>query len=323
MTAEAMAAPAGRAEALAFLRLMLGRDPAEDEVASVLATAPSLAQLRLDLLRHPDFQREARRHMDWLPLAPDPLAVETDADPEASAAMLARVGAYWERIGREKPHWSVLTQPRFLPENIDRHRDEFDRSGRGEARVVLALLARHGIPRKAIRHVVDFGCGVGRTTLALAPFFGRVTGCDISLPHMAIAREEAASRGLGNLAWHRTTAAEPMPPGRWDLWHSRIVLQHNPPPVIVLLLRLAFAGLRPGGIAAFQVTTHCTGYAFSVAAHLARTEEPWMEMHVLPQPRVLALAAEAGLELLEVREDRSTGSPATWLSNFFVMRRPR
>ena len=50
-----------------------------------------------------------------------------------------------------------------------------------------------------------------------------------------------------------------------------------------------------------------------------------MEMHVLPQPAVFALAAEAGLRVLEVREDTHlvSSNTSTWLSNMFVLRRPQ
>src|SRR5271169_236009 len=41
-----------------------------------------------------------------------------------------------------------------------------------------------------------------------------------------------------------------------DLFFSIIVLQHNPPPVILGILDAAFAGLRPGGLAFFQVPTY-------------------------------------------------------------------
>lgn len=322
--ADPLARRAGRQELLAFHRLVHGREPADEaEIGALLARRWTLRRLRQELLRNRDFHKEVRRRMEWLPLGPEPLAIETDAAPEATAAMLARVGAYWERVGQEKPHWSVLTQARFLPDAIDRHKAEFDATGEFEAGDLVAVLARHGVAASAIGHAVDFGCGVGRTTLAMARHFARVTGCDISAPHMAVAREEAASRGLANLDWHLATIRAPMPPGRWDFWHSRIVLQHNPPPVMIHLLRLAFAGLSPGGIAVFQLPTHRTGYGFSVAAHLALAEEPAMEMHVVPQARIFALAAEAGLEVLEVREDRGVGDPGQWLSNIFVMRRPR
>jgi hypothetical protein len=107
------------------------------------------------------------------------------------------------------------------------------------------------------------------------------------------------------------------------VWYSRLVLQHNPPPVIAHLLRLAFAGLAPGGLAVFQVPTYRVGYAFDTAAYLAAEGEPKMEMHVLPQRAVFALAREAGLEVLELLDDsHALANPALGASGIFVFRRP-
>jgi hypothetical protein len=94
--------------------------------------------------------------------------------------------------------------------------------------------------------------------------------------------------------------------------------------VIAWLLAWAFRRLAPGGVAIFQVPTHRVGYRFRLSEYLAREAEPEMEMHVLPQPAVFALAAAARLEVLEVREDTHlvAGQPAVWLSNLFVLRRP-
>jgi hypothetical protein len=63
-------------------------------------------------------------------------------------------------------------------------------------------------------------------------------------------------------------------------------------------------------------------YAYAVADDLAAPRPARMEMHVLPQPVVFRLAAEAGLEVLQVREDYLAGDPARWVSNLFVLRRP-
>jgi len=92
-------------------------------------------------------------------------------------------------------------------------------------------------------------------------------------------------------------------------------------------LRRAFALLRPGGLAVFQVPTYARGYAFRLAPYLAglggggpdRAGE--IEMHVLPQPVVFLLAREAGCDPLEVLEDLSAGPSMNWNSTTFVFRK--
>lgn len=318
--------PASREEVLGCYRYILGREPEDEAVVErQLARGLPLAELRLAFLRSEEFRnRHAPPPAPPLPLAPPRLEVDVAASPEQRAAMLARIGAYWTRIGAEAPHWSVLTQEKYRPGRIEQTRAEFYATGEKDRALLREMLARHGLAPGGLRRLVEFGCGVGRATLALAADFAEVVGCDISPRHLALARQAARAAGRDNIGWFRASVERPMPLQRCDLWYSRLVLQHNPPPVIAWLLETAFARLAPGGVAIFQVPTHRAGYRFSLAEYLAREGEPEMEMHVLPQPAVFALAAAAGLSVLEVREDTHlvAGTPAVWLSNLFVLRRP-
>ena len=166
--------------------------------------------------------------------------------------------------------------------------------------------------------------GVGHVTPHLATTFRQVTAIDISATHLKMAEHELARRGSSNvkLSLARAPAfgmAEP-----FDLWFSHIILQHNPPPIIAMILRRAFKMLLPGGIAIFQVPTYARGYRFELAKHLAKTAAVGeIEMHCIPMPVVFQIAREAGLATLEVREDAAMGPPSAWLSNTFVLRKCR
>jgi SAM-dependent methyltransferase len=322
---------ATREDVLACYHFLLGRPPENEAVvARHLAGGRSVAQLRRRFMTSREFLARNPDAADLRGLAIDlpPIPVEVQAAPEILGRMLARTGAYWQAIGRAAPHWSVLTQDRFRPDSIADSIDAFYASGSRDAELVEAALARHGLSAAALPTCLDFGCGVGRATLALAPLFRRVIGCDISPAHLALAAERAALVGQGNVAWQVATVQAPMPDPAamrgWDLWYSRIVLQHNPPPIIAYLLAWAFAGLRPGGVAIFQVPTYRRGYSFAAETYLAETAPPDMEMHLLPQAAIFALARQAGLDVLEVREDTQFVSQRSdiWLSNLFVLRRP-
>jgi SAM-dependent methyltransferase len=309
----------------AAYRLLLNREP---EDAGVLerhaAKTASFEELAKRFLYSEEFAaRNLRRPASHLSLAPNRIEVEVAASPAQLDAMLRRTGDYWARIGTEAPHWSVVTDDAYRPDRIAETREAFYASSEHERGLVIGLLERQRVRPADLRRCLEFGCGVGRVTMALAQLFPQVVGCDVSRPHLDLAQREAARLGCTNIAWHQSTPEGLMPRGQWDFWFSRLVLQHNPPPVIAHLLRLAFAGLAPGGIAIFQVPTHCNGYSFSVEGYLANTKAPGMEMHPLPQAHIFALAAEAGLQVLEVREHAlARNDPAGWLSNLFVLRRP-
>ncbi len=61
-----------------------------------------------------------------------------------------------------------------------------------------------GIDLKPGRHVLDAGCGIGGTAIALAEQYGvRVTGLTICEPHIEVAAQSAAERGVGHLVEFR------------------------------------------------------------------------------------------------------------------------
>lgn len=194
--------------------LILGREPEDEEVlARHLTQLTSVDQLRARFIGSDEFRGAnlANARAPLLPLAPDRLAIEVAAEPSRLAAMLERTGAYWSKVGQEAPHWSVLTSDLYRPDRIAETKDAFYASGAVDEDLVRRMLARHGMDPARMPHCVEFGCGVGRATLALAQAFPQVTGCDISRPHLDLAREEAARRGDGNITWHESSIAAPMP----------------------------------------------------------------------------------------------------------------
>ena len=310
-----------REQVILAYRMMLGREPEnEDVVERGAASWPDLASLGKAFAGSPEF---ARRHgintHALAPLDALPDEVQLDAAPAELTRMMAHLAAYWTGIGESAPHWSVLTEERFLPENIGAHLAAFYEGGAWEARILDATLARIGRRPDEFRHCVDYGCGVGRLAVHFARRFPQVTGLDISAPHLRLA--DAALRETGAAGWTlgRITAEELMPVPSCDLWYSRIVLQHDPPPIAMEVLRLAFASLAPKGVAMFQIPTWIEGYRFRIADYLAAEPCARMETHAVPQRAILELAHRQGMILREVRDDSHLiGMPGAGMSNTFV-----
>lgn len=310
-----------REQVVLAYRMMLGREPESEEViAHAIGAAPDLATLGRHFAASAEF---VRRHGISQHAAPrfdaPPLEIETEASPEQLARLTEHLARYWTRIGIDAPHWSVVTQERFRPGNIAANLADFYASGDWEAAVLDAALARIGRRPEEFAHAVDYGCGVGRITVHLAQRFAHVTGLDISAPHLELAAAAMKERGHANVAFRQVTAAELMPVPRCDLWFSRIVLQHDPPPIAFEVLRRAFASLAPGGVAVFQIPTWCEGYRFRIAEYLSWRPGEGMEVHVVPQRAILDLAHRQGLVLRDIREDNYiTGEPGKVVSNNFV-----
>jgi SAM-dependent methyltransferase len=250
-----------------------------------------------------------------------PLArIDVDIGPERMSAMLAKVRATWRHLGEQAPHFSVLTHDQFKPERLADSIDVFWASGEAEAAQLVALLARHHVD-PADKVCVEFGCGVGRVTASLASRFRQVHGCDISQPHLAQAQARIGELALSNVALLLCGDVWPMVLPACDVLYSRIVLQHNPPPLMRALIGALLLSLKPGGLAVFQLPVFAQNYSFDADAWLRSGDSLDMEMHCLPQPEVFAAIAAAGCEPVEVREDDSTGD-ARYISNVFIVRRP-
>ena len=315
-----------RAEIILGYRMFFGRDPEDEAVIQAGQSAwPNLAEMGRAMAVSAEF---AARH-GANPYAMPPLdapsnAVETEADAATLKLLAERTGSYWNRAGEAAPHWSVLTEERFLPQNIVANLEAFYASGAWDAQVLDATLARIGRRADQLQHCVDYGCGVGRVTLQLARRFPQVTGLDISAPHLHLARETFRRAGFEHVALTQVRADHLMPVESFDLWYSRIVLQHCPPPVTMNILRHVFRALNIGGVAMFQLPVWINGYGFHLSAYLNGTPGAEMEMHAIPQRRILELADWHGLVLRDLREDSFlVGQPAAALSNTFTFEKMR
>jgi SAM-dependent methyltransferase len=321
-------------EIASVYRLILGREVTPDEARQWRPQA-SVEVLRRAALESKEFRGVLQQLAVPAPQQPQqqpvrlthllpPSHVEWDVPQETMAWLLKHVTQTWTALGNEKPHWSVLSSDQFLPETIEKNRRNFYESGLNDAKLIQAALKRHGREADSHPRMVEYGCGVGRVTPHLAAVFRDVTAIDISTSHLAMAEETTRAAGAYNARFQLARAPHFGMEEPFDLWFSYIVLQHNPPPVIALVLRRALAMLAPGGIAIFQVPTFATGYQFNLSRYMANlTSTGTIEVHCLPQPVVFQLAQEAGCVPLEIREDGAMGRHSSWLSNTFIFAKPR
>ena len=90
------------------------------------------------------------------------------------------------------------------------------------------------------------------------------------------------------------------------------------------ILRHAFRALSTGGVAVFQIPVWMKDYSFSVSEYLSGTLGTQMEMHAIPQRKILELADFQGLVLRDLREDNFlAGRPGAAISNTFAFEKMR
>jgi SAM-dependent methyltransferase len=177
---------------------------------------------------------------------------------------LDRLRLDWTRLGAEDPLWAVLIRPGTRHGGWDP--DEFLATGRAEVGAALTRLDELGVlPRPG--RVLDFGCGAGRASQALAEHAAEVVGVDVSEPMLATARRLDRSGGRCTFVLNERPDLSVFADASFDLVYSSLVLQHLPPPLARSYLAELTRVLRPGGAMAVQVATRPT---FSVKGLLFR-----------------------------------------------------
>jgi 2-polyprenyl-3-methyl-5-hydroxy-6-metoxy-1,4-benzoquinol methylase len=248
--------------------------------------------------------------------------IETDTDPESLDALLGNIQRVWSNYASADPYFSVLTKPIYKGAPRQDIVEQFYATGAAEAQFVRCVVERHGARIEQIRTILEFGCGLGRVSYWLTREFARVVGVDISQGHIDIATHYMATHGVTNFSPLRIKCIADLDhlPG-FDALYSRIVLQHNPPPVVKIILSRLLEKLTPGGFAIFQVPIAGPQYSFSVARHLAHQQHlTEMELHAFPVRAVYRIAWAHDCEVLEVHDTDDTEHP-DWPSNTFVIRK--
>ncbi|MEA2344181.1 MAG: hypothetical protein QOF63_2350 [Thermoanaerobaculia bacterium] len=199
----------------------------------------------------------------------------------------------WNTLGETQPFFAVLTEDRFLRERMsDADREAFFASGEADITRIFDLI--DFAPKSAL----DFGCGVGRLTRALAKRVDRVAGVDAAESMLRIARENVPD----------ATFSSTIPNERFDFIVSLIVFQHIPVKRGEALLDELLGHL--DGVAALHFTFRRPGsflrriarrirarvsIVHRIAQRIRRERRmPYMQMNEYDVDRVLAIMRRHG-----------------------------
>lgn len=156
----------------------------------------------------------------------------------------------WDALGAEDPLWAVLTDDRYRGGRWDE--EAFFATGVEEIAGVVRDLDRLGKPERRGR-CLDFGCGVGRLTQALAAHFESCDGVDIAPSMIAAARRMDRSRGRCTFHVNDAPDLALFPAETFDFVYSNIVLQHMPTEAAKAYVSEFLRVLAPGGLAMFEI----------------------------------------------------------------------
>jgi len=132
---------------------------------------------------------------------------------------------------------------------------EFFATGRREIRLLMYQLRQLGhVP--AGGRALDFGCGVGRLSQALAIFFDEVIGVDVAPTMLRLAAQANHAGDRVRYVLNRSDDLQQFSSKSFDFIYSDIVLQHVPPAASLQFIAEFLRVLEQGGIVVFQIPSH-------------------------------------------------------------------
>ncbi len=161
---------------------------------------------------------------------------------------------HWNQFGKQDPLWAILTYNdkkgnKWNPE-------EFFETGKQEIKDVMQYVEKLGLLQQRGR-ALDFGCGVGRLTQALANYFEEVVGIDIA-PSM-VKRAKRYNR-FGARCMYYVNGADNLrlfSDQEFHFIYTHIVLQHMRPEYAKSYIKEFLRVLKPQGVLIFQLPSRC------------------------------------------------------------------
>jgi 2-polyprenyl-3-methyl-5-hydroxy-6-metoxy-1,4-benzoquinol methylase len=230
---------------------------------------------------------------------------------------------HWEKLARTDPFWAVLT---------DDHKKgnqwrlaEFFRTGAAAVEADLATVQAR-CPDMKFGAALDFGCGVGRLSQALAGRFQRVVGVDISGAMLDLARSHNRHGRRVEYLLNTREDLRLLADGQFDFVYSLITLQHLEPAYARRYIAEFVRVAAPGGLIFFQIPSKSghrprpfTLWPDTLARRLIKDVrkkmviDPVIEMHALPREEVQSILAAAGaVTKVTYRYDAAGGELPSW-----------
>lgn len=214
---------------------------------------------------------------------------------------LSAVQDYWDRQAHADPMWAILTDPAKAGGRWDV--DEFFATGAHEIGVFMKRAEEWGVPVSR-SSALDFGCGIGRLSQALAAYFDRVHGVDISPKMIELARQHNQKGARCEYLCNRAGDLRMFADRSIDMIYSWITLQHMRPRFARGYMCEFLRVLAPGGLLLFQYPSK----PVSIRHRLARWKAPFsrprpMYMNGMNRDDVIALLERAGGRILEIQQD--------------------
>jgi len=222
----------------------------------------------------------------------------------------------WEELAQADPLWAICTDP------ARRHGkwtlEGFFVTGRDEIAQVMECVRQVHASIDLSAPALDFGCGVGRLTRALAAYFPECWGVDISPTMVRLAGEFNRDTSQCRFVLNEHGDLRHLPDNYFGFIYTSIVLQHIAPRYSRKYLAELVRVTRPGGILVFQVLDNFRAPMLERWRQKLGLRKRWnrmapngdraflMDLHSMPEADVRKILQTAGACIVDVRWTNST-----------------
>lgn len=238
----------------------------------------------------------------------------------------------WNKFGRIDPFWAILTNPDKKGNKWKR--EEFFDTGVKEIKNIMKDIQSLDIQFQN-RKALDFGCGIGRLTQALAIYFEEVYGIDIAPSMIKLAKEYNRYDSKCKFYLNTSDDLKMFPKNNFNFIYSNITLQHIKPLYTKRYLKEFIRVLKSHGLLIFQLPSNPNNIK-AIIKHILKNilpssvmqlyykirygNQPIMEKHGMKRKNVVKLLKHNKAVIIEVKQ--LSNSKADWVNlRYFVTKK--
>lgn len=229
----------------------------------------------------------------------------------------------WDFFGKTDPLFAILT---FKDKKDGQwKKDEFFDTGKREVSESMNYLRSCGLGIPTGK-ALDFGCGVGRLTQALADYFEEVYGVDIAPSMIELAKKYNRQGNKCKYFLNGTDNLGLFPTHSFAFVYSKITLQHIAPEYSKKYIKEFLRLLKPGGLLLFQLPGEPSAlmqkyppalkarlknflpkFLLSAYYRIKHYFYPVVEMYGIRKEEVTKFLKENGATIIDIRPNDSAG----------------
>ena len=225
----------------------------------------------------------------------------------------------WDRLAGEDALWAVLSDDQKRGGKWDV--EEFFRTGQTEIEGLLLKMEHLSLPFRRDK-ALDFGCGVGRLSQALASHFKEVVGVDIAPNMIQLANRFNQHGSACRFVLNQQPELRQFESAQFDVIYTNIVLQHMQPRFAKRYIKEFLRLLKVGGRVIFQIPAHpqTAGIRWRIVKTAKRVlpvsiarwfrknpDEPRMEIYGVDLAAIVRLVESRGGQVDAIERNRWAG----------------